>query len=373
MLRNIQIRNFKAFKEADITLANLNLFTGLNGMGKSSFIQVLLLLRQTYQMRERFGEELMLQGELINIGLARDAFSQDSEADFFSFELEWDDDAMWNCRIAYSQQMQNLNILPAKFEGEGVLEDKSLFNNRFEYLNALRITPEVKFDYSTYHVQKLDTLGIYGQYTFHYLFGNARKSISIRDLKHPDTQDNDLSLLGQVDLWMSHISPGVKLRTLADEHSEISQAFFSFEMKSVKTDEFKPRNVGFGITYVLPVVTAILKAKAGDLVIIENPESHIHPRGQAHLGELFAIAAENGVQLIIETHSDHILNGIRVAAKRKKIRPENVGIFFFQRDLESDEHTTQIIEPYMDENGRLDEWPDNFFDEWSKKLDELMS
>lgn len=84
------------------------------------------------------------------------------------------------------------------------------------------------------------------------------------------------------------------------------------------TNEYTPQNVGFGISYSLHVITAILKAKDGDLIIIENPESHVHPRGQAELGKLIALAAINNIQIIIETHSDHIINGIRVAVKENK-------------------------------------------------------
>jgi len=132
-----------------------------------------------------------------------------------------------------------------------------------------------------------------------------------------------------------------------------------------------PPNVGFGLTYVLPVVTAVLFAHPGDLLIIENPESHLHPQGQARLGKLFAQAAEQGVQLFIETHSDHVLNGVRVATKQQLISPENVGIFFFERYL-AEEHRTEIIQPIIDENGRINKRPKGFFDEWGNQLDELM-
>jgi predicted ATPase len=133
----------------------------------------------------------------------------------------------------------------------------------------------------------------------------------------------------------------------------------------------KPTNVGFGLTYVLPVVTAVLFASPGDLLIIENPESHLHPQGQARLGKLFAQSAEQGVQLFIETHSDHVLNGVRVATKQQLISPEKVGIFFFERYL-ADEHRTEIIQPIIDENGRINKWPPGFFDEWDNQLDELL-
>jgi hypothetical protein len=92
---------------------------------------------------------------------------------------------------------------------------------------------------------------------------------------------------------------------------------------------------GFGLTYVLPVIVLILKAKPGDFIIVENPESHLHPAGQAKIAEMYAIAANNGVQIIVETHSDHFLNGVRVATKNKVIAPDKSQIYFFEKQKDS--------------------------------------
>ncbi len=373
MLRNIRIKNFKAFKEAEITLGNLNLFTGLNGMGKSSFIQVLLLLRQEYLKLGFFEEELMLKGKLISVGLGSDVLHIDSNDDSIEFELEWDNEKMLNCTIQYQPILSNFDILPASYIGESFYDEFSLFNFNFEYLNALRIGPALNFPVSSHHIVHENSLGINGEYSLHYLFEKQREKLSISTLRHPDTPlSEDLYLLNQVDRWMGYISPGVKLTPSSLNDFEVSSVFYSFSNDRTETKPFKSVNVGFGITYALPVVLAILKSKPGDLVIIENPESHIHPRGQAYIGELCAKAAEAGVQIIIETHSDHVLNGIRVAAKRKDVSAENVSIFFFERNTSSDEHYTNIVEPYLDQNGRISDWPKDFFDEWSKRLDELI-
>ena len=364
MLKNITIKNFKAFRKASLGLSNINVFAGLNGMGKSSFIQVLLLLRQTYLVNKRFENDLILQRDLINIGLGADAMSKYRTDNKLEFEIIWKNENSLSCLVEYTPEIANLNILPAKFHYKLQGEDTALFNNRFEYLNALRITPDLRYDFSTYDIEKLDSLGVNGQYTVHYLSKYGSKDIRLKGIIHPQTQNNDFTLLGQLDLWMSYISPGLKVSPEADENTELSNVSFSFEMQQGRTDEFKSRNVGFGITYVLPVVTAILKAKSGDLIIIENPESHIHPRGQVWLGELFALAGENGVQLIIETHSDHILNGIRYAAKQEKVKAEKVKLFFFDRDINSEEHITIIKEPRMNQKGKIDNWHEGFFDTW---------
>src|SRR5438046_1441121 len=88
----------------------------------------------------------------------------------------------------------------------------------------------------------------------------------------------------------------------------------------VASSEYRPTNVGFGITYALPIVVSILSARPGSLVIIENPEAHLHPRGQVRMGELLSLASTAGIQVLIETHSDHVLNGIRLAVRAKKAK-----------------------------------------------------
>ncbi len=119
---------------------------------------------------------------------------------------------------------------------------------------------------------------------------------------------------------MGEISTGVKFNTTDIPNTDNVLLDMQFEQPNLGfTGRFRPTNVGFGISYALPVVTALLAAQPGELIIIENPESHIHPRGQAGLGKLIAKTAMNDVQLIVETHSDHIVNGIRISKLRVDI------------------------------------------------------
>lgn len=214
-------------------------------------------------------------------------------------------------------------------------------------------------------------LGLKGEKTIHYLnhHGN-RKEIAFENLHHKNAKSK--GLLHEVDAWLGEISPNVRLKTTKIPGSELIIAGYEFGTRNDYTDAFKPKNVGFGISYVLPVITAILSAEPGRLLIIENPEAHLHPRGQARMGHLMALAAQNDVQIIVETHSDHILNGIRVAVKKEEIDAERVGLLYFEREIENREHRAKIIIPSIDKDGRLDKWPDGFFDEWEKMLDELI-
>jgi predicted ATPase len=90
------------------------------------------------------------------------------------------------------------------------------------------------------------------------------------------------------------------------------------------------------------------------------------------MGELLALAASCGVQVVIETHSDHVLNGIRLAVHGGKLNPKDVQLHYFQRKNKKGQAFTDVVSPHIDRNGRIDQWPDGFFDEWDKSLDALL-
>lgn len=146
----------------------------------------------------------------------------------------------------------------------------------------------------------------------------------------------------------------------------------SLEYSFGLSKKYRATNVGFGITYTLPVITALLAAKSGSLLLLENPEAHLHPRGQAQMGNLLAKAAAQGVQIILETHSDHVLNGIRLAVHDGKISPDDVKLHFFQRRISQEQNISEVISPKMNRKGRIDQWPDGFFDEWDNILAALL-
>lgn len=131
------------------------------------------------------------------------------------------------------------------------------------------------------------------------------------------------------------------------------------------TDFHRPIHVGFGLTQVLPIVVAALSASAGDLLLIENPEVHLHPAGQALMGQFLADVSRAGVQVIVETHSDHVLNGIRRSVKAARLKPEQVAIHFF-RHPSSD--AAQVVSPLLDSSGNIDSWPEGFFDQFDKDM-----
>jgi predicted ATPase len=134
---------------------------------------------------------------------------------------------------------------------------------------------------------------------------------------------------------------------------------------SEDTDFHRPIHVGFGLTQVFPIVVAALSAKEGDILLIENPEVHLHPAGQALMGQFLADVSRAGVQVIVETHSDHILNGIRRSVKARRLRSEQVAIYFFRPRSSA---AAQVERCFLGNSGNIDTWPDGFFDQFDKDM-----
>jgi predicted ATPase len=367
MITALHLHNFKCFEDQVIPLNNLTLLSGLNGMGKSTTIQALLLLRQSH---DGYGQisGLNLNGELASLGTAGDVRFENAQTDEMSIGVV--DDQLgklaWHFAVDPATDVLMIEQGPAQ-EWRNLMQC-SVFNNDFQYLNAERLGPRTLFGTSDFQVRQRRQLGPQGQYTVHFLalFGN--EDIPVPSLQHRDAMSP--SLKNQVEAWLSDISPGARLNITALPEMDVVGLRYSFTYGRNETNPYRTTNVGFGLTYTLPVLVAILSARPGALILLENPEAHLHPRGQALMGELFARAAAAGVQIVVESHSDHVLNGIRVAVRQERIAADQVSIHFFGRNEESGAH--QLRSPQIDADGRISEWPADFFDEYEKSLEALL-
>lgn len=385
MINSIEIKNFKSIKHKRFPLRSLNVLLGLNGQGKSSFIQSLLIVRQSAESLK--AGVLRLNGNEFKLGTTKDALYQYSgKNESLSIALAFDDKEPYLMNFDYiigsdvfNQVNRPTNIYK---EASAIFETKQpLFGNTFQYLNANRMGPESIHKKSYTSTVSLNNIGSSGEYTVDYLESKGDDDIEFENGIHHRTKNsrngqgetlNDKRLKNQVNLWMSEISPDVRIIT-TNVSTDIVKLEYEFEQPVYgKTMLFKPENAGFGISYALHVVVALLKAKSGDLLIIENPESHVHPRGQAELGKLIALTAQNDVQIIIETHSDHILNGIRVAAKEHPVLHDRTILFYFEKVVTDSEQYSKITNIEIDKNGSLSEYPDNLLDEWSNQLSKLI-
>lgn len=366
MISAIELRNFKCFKSEIIEFSPLTLLTGLNGTGKSTIIQSLLLLRQSFY-ENVLAKGITLNGDLINIGTGRDLlYERTEEPEEIFIGIEIDKTLISNWIFGYKNDSNFLHS--NKSEISYPLENINIFNDRFEYLCAERIGPRTTFQKSNFIVAEHKHLGIHGEFAEHYLHIYGTQPIINLKAKHDEV--NELNLVNQVQGWLNIISPGVRIETSEYSQADLIGMQYKFIDKEI-SNSYRPPNVGFGITYTLPVIIALLKAVEGDIVIIENPEAHLHPKGQRELGELIAKTVSGGVQVIVETHSDHILNGIRLAVRNKVLSPLDVKLNYVERVEKNEQFIHQIVSPNIKEDGRLDFWPKGFFDEWDEALNEL--
>jgi predicted ATPase len=381
MITNIEIKNFKSLKHVNLELRNLNILTGLNGSGKSSLIQTLLLLRQSKSVIDKGQLYLKLPESSIFehfvAGVALDVYYQygiEKEI-IFNLNLSNNKNFEWTfpCDIL---QIPNSTILnSSKNHTLKQLAACNIFTSNFQYFKAERAG--ARNSYPTLPDLNDFNLGFLGEYAIHFLhlFG-VKYEIKNEKLKHPKAKSD--KLIHQTEAWLSEITGEIRLETEEISNEEVN-IFFQFEIELGRTNKFKPKNVGFGISYVLPIIISLLTAENEKIIIIENPESHIHPRGQAELGKLISLSAQCGNQLIIETHSDHILNGIRIACKQKLIKQENAISYYFKRNFK-DNHS-EITPIIIDEKGKL--WkktnegltaqiPKGFFNEWTDSMAKLL-
>jgi predicted ATPase len=368
LISSLRVINFKAFEDQTITFRPLTLLAGLNGMGKSSVLQSLLLLRQSFDRGLLQNNELDLNGELVTLGTGRDILFEGASKDVISFELATDYGlATWS----FDYNRSNDVLSEGQSQNPDVGFESSLFNDEFHYLQAERLGPRIFNQMSEYMVRQHKQIGPQGEFAAHFLSTFGTNEV-LDELIHPDSEADTLK--SQVEAWMNEISPGIRFNLEDYPELGVVRLGVAFERASdIATRYFNAPNVGFGISYTLPILVAILSASENTLVLLENPEAHLHPRGQSQLGNLLGRAADAGVQVVVETHSDHILNGIRVAVRKRIVEAEDVALHYFHRDIEDDNTKgVQVTTPELDKHGKLSFWPDGFFDEYGKNLDELL-
>lgn len=377
MLESLRLHNFKSAKDLSIPLSALTVLTGLNGSGKSSVLQALALLKQSHDA-DSSGRRLTLRGSLLRFGRGEDVLFDGRKTDDLKIELTTDQGHLqWHCMV--DPESDSLEVEP-----KGNISILTSVLDGFQFIQADRMTPAIQYLQTSSVDRDKKTLGSRGEFTVDYLSRNAETKVSKQrrypEIRLKENKDVDLmrsvaptdSLLDVTAAWLQLLSPGV--RPLAQLVDLADSASLLFEYKGivgdVATRQYRPSNVGFGITYSLPIIVACLSANKDSVLLLENPEAHLHPRGQAALGLLLSLCAADGVQIIVETHSDHLLNGIRLAAKRKEISANNVVVHFFTRNVETG--VSECQSPILLDNGRFDDWPAGFFDEWENALDELL-
>lgn len=364
MLTNLNLFQFKRFRSEPIELFPLTLLTGINGMGKSSVVQALILLRQSFDRGElQNNNKLVIEdANLVNLISPDDMLNAD--ADNLEVAISIVDDKHGECEWRVIAEGKS-NTLPLTNMVNTEIYKSPLFADTFQYLSAERIGPRSKYDKLTVF-RPHSPIGYRGEFVANRILEAVTKLEEVKLPKVVLDNKHSTKVYDLLSFWVSEIIyPGSKVSI---EDSDDSTIDIKYSFKDQQTKTFNPVNIGFGFSYALPVILAILTAKPNSLLIVENPEAHLHPRGQSRMGQLLALAAESGLQIIVETHSDHLLNGIRVAVKQEKLSAIKTQIHFFTNVF--DESAKQSFQ--IEEGGGLERWPVGFFDEWDNMLTKLL-
>lgn len=368
MLTQTVLTNFKVFRNQSIALAPLTLLTGLNGSGKSTVMQALAMLRQSHD--SGFLPNWLLNGELVELGSGSDVLHDNPmDGGLMSIVVVNPGSADLSWTVEYDSKA---DVLTAERQTEPRPDLRAnLFQTGFQYLRADRVSPAVTSPKSQYAVVNRKFLGSRGEFAAHFLLEYGGESVCCPSLVSTLSGYSE-KLLSQTNAWMQVFSPGVRLEVENIRGTDFVQLRYSYKTKGIGggSGQFRATNVGFGLSYSLPIVVACLAAKPGTLLLIENPEAHLHPAGQLAMGELMARASTAGVQVIVETHSDHVLNGIRLAVKRGLLRATDAAFHFFNR---AESGAAELRSPTISPDGMLSDWPNGFFTQWDDTLVQLLS
>ena len=376
MFSRLDLRTFKCFGDLKLPLRPLTLLSGGNASGKSSVLQAMVLLHQTVFSHE-WSLRLLLNGVAARLGTVADVVDQVHGGHGFGIALvEGEDRIAWDfegdrdalaCAVAAVRVGETQHefptalhyLLPTEYE-------ESHFAHRLRellYLTAERLGPRDWYDFQEPGL--LPGVGSKGERAVNVLHTRPGASV-ISGLRLPGRPP---TLEHQVAARMASFFPGFALSIRDVRQVDI----VTLGLRTSGALEFhRPIHTGFGLTQVLPIIVAVLSSHEGACLLIENPEVHLHPAGQAMMGAFLAQAAAAGLQVVLETHSDHVLNGIRRAVRDSVLPPEEVALHFFRPRHEADRSkSAQVQTPILDRNGGIDSWPEGFFDQFDRDLSHL--
>lgn len=376
MITKLKLKNFKCFKEAQsFNLKEVNLFTGYNGRGKSTVFQSLLLLAQSIYdspSKENQLEYLLVNGLFCRLGIFEDLINNISLDPCIHFEIETNNiDKIKTLELSYKETSDRKGIINhmkvdgvdrfqtrGDISGEGMSSESkfegypigvnSIFDKIY-FVSADRLGPtlfEEKQDLYDHN-----PIGNNGEYSLNVLAGQKELQQELANLVVKIMDGGELSLKGD---------------TGESKQTDVLKLYF----KDLATKKnIRAINSGFGYSYVLPILLAALTLEGGSL-FIENPEAHLHPAAQSSLiKELIKICQRKHIQLFIESHSEHVINAVRLCVlyedDYKDFTHDKVSVYFFDKDM-------SVNSLKMHSNGQMDNWPLGFFDQAERDAGEII-
>lgn len=385
MITKLHFDNFKCLDKQEFEFKSLNILSGYNGRGKSSVLQSLLMLSQSCNYGAGSLSKLHISGNKVDLGSYIEILTND-KIDNVGFNIETDDPQFRTIKISYTMSTEdecvgeisafelnstdNFDTVGAMGEENGtttkvfksIPEGLITLLRTINFISADRTGPRKyveKLEVPDQHI--IDSHGLNAINTIK----SFRESIPIS--MNCSGIDKDLNLLEATSTWVNYIMGTGSIRFHeGDKKSPVLSIEFGID-RNGEGRNFTPINVGFGYSYILAIIVAALIAKKDSIVIVENPEAHLHAKAQSRLTELLARLASRGVQVFIETHSEHIVNGVRLEMLRDNCNLSNsdISLYFFDEDF-----SVKHLE--LKRNGRIPNWPEGFFDQSKHDLGEIM-
>ena len=362
-ISSLRVEQFKCFEDLKVPLKPLTLFTGFNGAGKSTALQPLLLFAQALRAGSWKAScptgQIPLNGDIVRLGSTGDVLRAAAAKRRTCFRIEAGDDTL---AVILTGKAGARSLVAETFQDHN--RTKGIFDRlgRVVHISAVRSGPADSFPIPDRLHTGVADVGVDGRYASYWYHELADNPVNV-DRRLP-TDDGD-TFRRQIDAWLGFLAPGAN----ANVQALPAASRLALQFRLTETGEWKrPANVGYGLSYAFPVILQLLAAQAGDVIIIDSPEAHLHPQAQSRMGRLLATFAAAGVQVLVETHSDHVLNGARLAVADRVIAASDLGLLFFAGASSS---THGVTVPSIDENGRIDAWPEGFFDQMDNDVARL--
>ncbi len=408
MISRLHITNYKCLHDEDMEFRPLTVLTGTNSSGKSSVLQTVLLLARNCNPKNRDRmydliseyQELACDASLTLDGTEYRYITgsdKNSDADILRWEeslyfltanrvgpekiakmsseykvgdngeflfrtlarlkyckseyITIDDLSQWNLPVPAEGDLkyQISNIVNSNVESRDEQENMFMLSL---YNSIANLKNKIVIDEEEMSAEKIDTILNTLKEKLHLFYLNKQKCV--------------VSLSSLVNLWMNHITEVHLYIDSVQLETGYAQIYFTHD----GTDMISPYNLGSGMSYLAKVLILCFLAKPGDVVMIENPEIHLHPRAQSRLGEFFAFMAGKGIQLVIETHCEHLLSSLRYQVYKDRLRSDDV-ILYYKADDKTPFEQLRISKNgrYMNREGKQCGFPKGFFD---VSVDQLM-
>lgn len=351
MITNLKIENFKCIQNMDLDCSGMNLYIGTNSSGKSTILQGLLYFAQNVK------EPKGLNGDFVSLGkFEENRCFYMREKEIRVSVTDSDNHIMTKALFINNDKLQ----LRTDWENdeENVLSECfDIHKKKFQYLSCHRIGPQnvYKKDMSLF-----DMIGVDGQYAISYLNAHASDPVDYEMCKYK----GDYTFLGQLNWWLNYIVDA-EISTTEIPGTDYVQA--SYSMYDIH--EIRPQNIGAGVSYLISILITCLAAPDHSMIVVENPEIHLHPSAQSKICEFLYFISQHNRQLFVESHSDHIFNGFRAGIAGGSMKKEDVNIYFVSQD---DSHNTEAMSVEIGRMGRIENQRKDLFDQFDIDMNRMI-